>query len=146
MISDASGVSSFETNPQGEWAVNRPDEQERVFHTNHLIVPGATMQEVLLTSDSLPRLERLKQLVENNIKTSQELQSDFQMGSALSYEALLEIFKDDGGSTRGICRRGDVELPIETIFFIATNCTEKKAMVAVGLPSEPKEWLELSFS
>lgn len=150
MISDAVGNTSFETNPDGPWAVNKADKHGRVFHTNHAIVPdrSPTMKDEIIVQDTFSRLNRLKDLAQQHLRTTvndKETSGDGCGKSSPSYDSILALLKDEQGSPFGICRVGNQDLPQETIFSIVANCSEKKAKVTIGLPCDVRECVELSF-
>lgn len=163
MISDPSGISSLETNPDGPWAANHLDSHGRVFHTNHLIVPdrSASMREVFFLKDTGPRLARLKQLVDetlaaillkgagvngttNGVNGANGV-NRVQDKALPSHESIFQLLKDEQGAPFGICRAGTTEMPSETIFSIVRNCSERRSRVAIGRPCDVKEWVELAF-
>jgi len=154
MIGDPNGFISFETNPAGPWGETHPDAEGRVYHTNHLIAPNipSSVNEVFFIKDTQPRLERLKNLVHENIKPSGNSAGSVTNGvtngeaklAPPSFEGIIKVLEDEEGEPFAILRGGKAA-DSETIFTIVNHCNEKRSMVAIGRDLGKREMLELVF-
>ncbi|CZT20361.1 related to Acyl-coenzyme A:6-aminopenicillanic-acid-acyltransferase 40 kDa form [Ramularia collo-cygni] len=137
LIADREGGVGVEWSFKG-WEKIEMDGKGRVFHANHYLrspAEGVKEDEAWLEG-SRYRTKRIEELVDR-------LQEEH--GGEVSYEGILEVFKDEGGFPKSICRKREGDSTDETLFNIVMDLKGLKAFVVVGRPTEPEEKLELVF-
>ncbi|KAL4875186.1 acyl-coenzyme A:6-aminopenicillanic acid acyl-transferase-domain-containing protein [Aspergillus karnatakaensis] len=110
-------------------AVIPVDGKGRVAHSNHLLLEHPAVVDTCWLKDSPFRVERV-------LKLSEELGD-----GEPSWEGISGLFVDRVNEPAAICRTGD----LETVFNIVMDLKARKAIVKVGLPSQPEEVVELGF-
>jgi hypothetical protein len=93
MLADGEGtVGDVEVRPEGV-AVFEDDHPDKRLHTNHYLTPEFAAHETDSLPDSRPRLERVRELVQDAWGT-------------ITVDVLKEILADHAGDPAGICRHG----------------------------------------
>jgi isopenicillin-N N-acyltransferase-like protein len=97
MLCDGVGaVGDVEVRPEGI-AVFTDDHPDMRLHANHYITPEFASYETNSLADSCPRLDRMRQLVQ-------------QHWGQITVETMKAILADHAGDPAGICRHGAVEM------------------------------------
>ena len=97
-----------------------------VTHTNHFIQDHGTVKEFTIMKDSVPRLNRVNKLLE-------EQQGPPSLGS------VQEILKDEEGYPISICRNRTEDSEVITVFSIVMDLNSRMAKVKLGRPTEGGE-------
>jgi isopenicillin-N N-acyltransferase-like protein len=105
------------------------DRRGRVAHSNHLLLDHPAVVDTCWLKDSPFRVERVLEL-------SEELGA-----GEPTWEGISGLFTDRLNAPAAICRTGDSE----TLFNIVMDLKPRRAVVRVGLPSQPEEVVELGF-
>ncbi|KAI1359690.1 peptidase C45 acyl-coenzyme A:6-aminopenicillanic acid acyl-transferase-like protein [Xylaria arbuscula] len=130
LIGDATGSTGLECTSKWVKEVDM-DRDNRVCHTNHLLLDKSDVHEVPWLMDSRPRLARIRELVA-------PLRNP-------SLEALADLFADVEGYPSSINRRQEGDSNAETLFTIVMDLTAKSAQVTFGRPTEARGKVVLSF-
>lgn len=130
LVGDSTGSTGLECTSKWVKEVVM-DAENKVFHTNHLLLDKSDVDEVPWLTDSRPRLARIRELV------SRVTDPDV--------DALAELFKDTEGYPCSINRRQEGESVAQTLFTIVMDLTAKSARVTFGRPTEAHGKTVLSF-
>ncbi|KAI1331704.1 acyl-coenzyme A:6-aminopenicillanic acid acyl-transferase-domain-containing protein [Xylariaceae sp. FL0255] len=126
LIADATEAFGCEFTSKTAVAI-RPDEKNRIVHTNHLLLDHPGVVDTAWLKDSPFRLKRMTELSSGSGESTFEEVSDF--------------FKDRENAPAAICRSGD----IETLFNIVMDLKQKRAVVTLGMPTNSEGSIELGF-
>ncbi|KAK7204056.1 putative acyl-CoA:6-aminopenicillanic-acid-acyltransferase [Myxozyma melibiosi] len=147
-IADGKGeghAESWEIGPYGIAVIPR-DAEGRLYHTNHALVEGVKINEVIWLEDTKERLMRLKELVfasdkKTDVKT---------LAVGPQKDRIFSFLKDEDNFPNSICRANDDSQPgllgeMQTVFSIVMDLKEDVAWVAVGRPKQVLEEFTLEF-
>ncbi|KUI61445.1 hypothetical protein VP1G_08632 [Cytospora mali] len=132
LVGDGGGATGLECTVAGIQKVLMNN--NKVFHTNHLILDHSGVDEPPWLKDSSERLNRIRSLADVAIT-----------GSGHDFEKLLDMFKDEQGYPCSINRKQEGESRAQTLFTIIMNLSKKHALVKFGRPSEKGEEIRLVF-
>lgn len=130
-IADAQeGGFALECSYKGFSKVGRDDEG-RMFHSNHFLVKQEGVFDSRKPTDTLQRIARIEEL-------AARIKGD------VTFEKLLEVFKDEKGYPGSICRAVGGPSWGASIFNIIMELKSRRALVNLGRAIEPEEafWLE----
>ena len=130
-IADAQdGGFALECSCKGFGKVER-DDDGKMFHSNHFLVEQEGVIDLRKPTDTLQRITRIEELA-GRIKGD------------VTFEKLLEVFKDEKGYPASICRAVGGPGWGASIFNIVMELKSRRALVTVGRPIEPEDtfWLE----
>ncbi|KAF3763968.1 AAT-domain-containing protein [Cryphonectria parasitica EP155] len=130
LLGDESGAVGLECTPFGTREIPM-DLQGRVFHTNHLVLEHAGVDEPPWLDDSLKRLARIKTL------------ADATLFPGAGIQEILGMLKDEENCPCSINRRQLDVSTFETLFSIVMDLTKREALVKLGRPSESGDEIRL---
>ncbi|ROW02548.1 hypothetical protein VMCG_05998 [Cytospora schulzeri] len=130
LLGDGSGSLGLECTVAGIKEIFM--EKNRIYHTNHLILDHAPIEQPLWLQDSPKRLARIQELANGNIQVSGQ-----------DFDKLMSIFEDEEGYPCSINRKQEGESGSQTLFTIIMNLSKKYAMVRFGRPTETGEEVRL---
>jgi isopenicillin-N N-acyltransferase-like protein len=109
------------------------DEQCRIIHANHLLLPHEGAHETPWLKDSPERVNRMTFLtVELKNKDP-------------SWKDVSGLFEDQDGLPGAICRSQELPSTSATLFNIVMDLKRKTAVVKMGKPCNVEEVVDLSF-
>ena len=132
LVADASGGVGL------EWSAADVQKCEmnskgQVFHSNHYLCahPGVG-DDTKWLKDSSFRVGRIEELAGK-------------IDGVPSKEDIKEIFKDEANYPGSICRAQKAPSTSASLFNIVMDLKARRADVVLGRPTEPEDWVELSF-
>lgn len=129
LIGDPSGSTGLECT--SAWVKEIDMEDGRVYHSNHLTLDHADVDEPPWLPDSPARLARIRELTSDMTRPTTE--------------KILEVFKDVDGFPAAINRKQEGGSTAETLFTIIMDLKAKTGQVTFGRPSEYSEQTILAF-
>lgn len=147
-VADGKGeghAESWEIGPYGIGVISRDDEG-RLYHTNHALLEGLKINEVIWLEDTKERITRLKELVSR----SDEKVDVKTLAIAPQKDRILSFLKDEDNFPNSICRANDAGVPgllgeMQTVFSMIMDLKEDIAWVIVGRPKQVLEEFTLEF-
>lgn len=131
-IADAQeGGFALECSCKGFGKVERNGEG-RMFHSNHFLVKQEGVVDIRKPTDTLQRITRIEEL-------TARIKGD------VTFEKLLEVFKDEKGYPVSICRAVGGPGWGASIFNIIMELKSRRALVTLGRAIEPEETIWLEF-
>lgn len=130
LLGDGSGSSGLECTVAGIKEIAMKD--NRVYHTNHLILDHPRVEEPPWLQDSPKRLARVRELADQGLHVS---------GQHL--EELFGIFEDEEGYPCSINRKQEGNSGSQTLFTIIMCLSRKSGIVRLGRPTEKEEEVRL---
>jgi len=109
------------------------DEQGRIIHANHLLLPHKGAIETPWLKDSPERVDRMA-LLTGQLKTK-----------APSWKDVSGLFEDQDGLPGAICRSEELPSTSATLFNIVMDLKRRTAVVRMGKPCNVEEVVDLSF-
>jgi len=109
-------------------------EDGKVFHTNHFVLDHNGVKDTIYLQDSAFRLERIKELVINDIRR----------GLNPSMENIGTLFKDEKNYPEAICRAETKNSTEATLFNIVMDLNSRTAKVIIGRPTAPEGFVTLN--
>lgn len=131
LVADASGGVGLEWSSIDVKKLEMNTKQQ-VFHTNHYLTKHEGVHDENWLKDSNFRVSRVEQLC-NDIE------------GGLSYEKILEVFKDKKNHPASICRTAEEARGSGTLFNIVMDLSKARADVIVGKPDGDGERIVLAF-
>ncbi|GAB7361411.1 hypothetical protein MBLNU230_g1467t1 [Neophaeotheca triangularis] len=133
LLADASGGVGLEWSHLDYREVGM-NEAKQVFHSNHYLRDHV---EGVVDTNWLP---------DSNFRVSriEELCGRFD-GSEPRFEEVQGLFRDEANFPGGICRAESGGSDVASLFGVVMDLEARRAVVTLGRPTEPEEFVELSF-
>lgn len=109
-----------------------PDGENRVVHTNHLLLEHPGEIDTIWIRDSLSRVSTMSE-------------SAGKIGGEPSWEDVSRLFEDEQNFPGAICRFETPQTGSGTLFNIVMDLKRRKAVVKLGRPTEVEETIELEL-
>lgn len=131
LVADASGGVGLEWSSIEVQKV-KMNASKQVFHSNHYLEKHPGVQDTNWLPDSNFRVTRIEELCKK-------------IGSQPTSQALHDCFKDETNYPGSICRAQVDGNSTATLFNIVMDLEAKEAMVTLGRPVAPEEYVYLDF-
>ena len=130
LIADATGSTGLEWSSTDVQEVT-PSSDNKIFHTNHYVLPHPGIEDIHWLDDSAPRLSRAEELCKDITEPS--------------LNDLAKVLQDQKDFPAAICRAQTGVSTFATLFSIVMDLAVPQAIVTSG-PSAKSKWtFELRF-